>query len=69
MKYSLIVSILALAFGATAHANEPKAPAQPGYTTEVRYTKAPIAGGKRTVVSKLIITRDASGRIVSVKRG
>lgn len=39
-----------------------------GYAQEVRYAPAPIAA-KMAIVTKMVITRDASGKIVSVKRG
>ena len=44
------------------------APSMNGTTTEVRYVSAP-SHRKGKPVDKLIITRDASGRIISVKRG
>jgi hypothetical protein len=64
----LILTLVA----STASAAEPR-PATPTptaetTTTEVRYVSAP-GHRKGAKVSKLIITRDANGKIISVKRG
>jgi len=73
MKTLTLTLTAAMILGVSAFAAEKKA--EPnikklpnGHTQEVRYTSAPIAG-KGAVITKMIITRDASGRIVSVKRG
>lgn len=74
MKRLLPLLILPL-LSTTSLSAEPK-PANPApppaaetaTTTEVRYVSAP-PHRKGAKVSKLIITRDANGKIISVKRG
>lgn len=71
MKSLTLALTAAMILGASAFAEKaaPNVKQLPnGYTQEVRYTTAPVAG-KGKVVTKMIITRDPSGRIVSVKRG
>jgi hypothetical protein len=68
----LLPLILFAGFITPVAAAEPAkpAPANPAAatTTEVRYVSAP-PNRKGARVSKLIITRDANGKIISVKRG
>ena len=65
------LAVLSLTFGASSHASDggSKAPSvSTGNTTEVRYFSPPSSRKGKTV-NKLDITRDSSGRIISVKKG
>ena len=70
-KTLLTLAAITLTATSCTFAAEPRgttAPAANGTTQEVRYVSN--AGVRKDgTVSKLIITRDASGKIVSVKRG
>lgn len=65
---SLLSTPLLSAEPRPAPANPSPPPAAEATTTEVRYVSAP-SHRKGSKVSKLIITRDANGKIISVKRG
>lgn len=69
-KVLLTLAAISLTATSSAFAGETRGPAATsfsnGNTTEVRYVSNPRKGSP---VSKLVITRDASGKIVSVKRG
>lgn len=70
IKSILALAVLTLAATSCSFAGEPRrsAPAADGTTKEVRYvSNAGLRKGE--TVSKLVITRDASGKIISVKRG
>jgi len=66
----LILPLLStLSLGAEPRPAPPSPPpAAEATTVEVRYVSAP-SNRKGAKVSKLIITRDANGKIISVKRG
>jgi predicted methyltransferase len=71
-KTLLALAALTLTATSCAFAGTPQRSAAPavndGTTREVRYvSNAGLRKGE--TVSKLIITRDASGKIISVKRG
>jgi len=77
--FKKLIPLLSFTFLANAaFATEPRpanpapapapAPAAAATTTEIRYVSAP-SNRKGSKVSKLIITRDANGKIISVKRG
>ncbi len=69
-KHLFALAIFGLASVTSASAVEPRGTSQPvmsGTTTEVRYTRNLNSKGSK--ITKLVITRDASGRIISVKRG
>lgn len=73
-KTLLTLAVIVLASASSVSASEPQRRASSdaasisGATTEVRYVSNP-SNRRGTKVSKLIITRDATGRIISVKRG
>ena len=70
-KALLTLAVIGLASASSVSASVHRgssSTAMSGTTTEVRYVSSP-SHRKGKPVSKLIITRDASGRIISVKRG
>ena len=70
-KALLTLAVIGLASASSVSANDHRGAsntAMSGTTTEVRYVTPP-SNRKGKTVSKLIITRDANGRIISVKRG
>ncbi len=72
-KALLTLAILGLIASPSAFAAEHRGASAPtptvsGNTTEVRYVSVP-SNRRGAKVSKLVITRDATGRIISVKRG
>jgi len=72
MKTLLTIAVVTFVATSSALAANHERSSQPaqvsGHTTEVRYTAGPSIR-KASKPTKLIITRDANGKIISVKRG
>lgn len=66
IKTILAVAVVALASTSLSHA-APAAPGRDGVNTEVRYTSN-SSNRKASKLGKIYITRDSSGRVISVKR-
>lgn len=70
-KVLLTLAVIGLASASTVSASDQRGSANTsmnGTTTEVRHVTN-MSNRKGAKVSKVVITRDASGRIISVKRG
>jgi hypothetical protein len=67
IKSILALAVIALASTSVSYA-APAAPSREGVSTEVRYTSN-AGQRKASKPGKIYITRDSSGRVISVKRG
>jgi hypothetical protein len=67
IKSILAIAVVSLAASSISHA-APATSSPAGVNTEVRYTSNP-SHRKASKLGKIYITRDSSGRVVSVKRG